>query len=99
MYGDSAGSLEEIPRVDSEGHETDDPNFGWRYGSMTWKIPFGWQSSHYVWPMSALPLGTFAEDTRQTFTVSAYGDYKIRKLKNEVERKIDGSIYLRKDVE
>ena len=99
MYGDSAGSLEEIPRVDSEGHETDDPNFGWRYGSMTWKIPFGWQSSHYVWPMSALPLGTFAEDTRQTFTVSAYGDYKIRKLKNEVERKIDGSIYLRKGVE
>ena len=90
---DSAGMMDALPRVDADGHETDDPQCGWCSGYMIWKIPFGWQSSVFVWPSAAPQLGTFAEDTRQTFTISDFGDYKVRKFANEAERKIDGTIY------
>ena len=92
-FVDCAGMLGALPRVDADGHETDDPQCGWCSGSMTWKIPFGWQSSVFVWPSATPQLGTFAQDTRQTFTISDFGDYKVRKFANEAERKIDGTIY------
>lgn len=93
---DCAGVAAAISRVRPDGTETDDPQYGWLGGEMTWKIPFGWQMRSIEWPSAAPPLGSFAEDSRQVFTLTAGGDFKISKLGNEAERKIDGTINFRR---
>ncbi|MCQ2395055.1 MAG: hypothetical protein MJ249_12295 [Kiritimatiellae bacterium] len=93
---DCAGVAVALARVKPDGTETDDPQYGWLGGELTWKIPFGWQLCSIKWPMRAPPLGTFAEESRQVFTLTASGDFKIHKLGNEAERKIDGTINFKK---
>lgn len=39
------------------------------------------------------PVGVFASDTRQTFTIFANGDLSVSKLGHKAYRKITGEVY------
>ena len=90
---DKAGFSGALPRRTPEGVPTDDPSYGWCFGgSLTWKIPFGWNKQ----PHSSLadPVGCFAEETRQTFRISEGGDFRMEKLGHYAERKLDGRVFV-----
>ena len=56
------------------------------------KIPFGWK--HHSARLDAGPVGIFAEDTRQTVSITADGDFRVEKLGHTAIRRIDGTITL-----
>ena len=76
-----------------DGHETTDQTIGWcDGGSLTWKIPFGWNKEPHT--QDADPVGRFAEGVRQIFRISAGGDFRMEKLGHNAERKLDGRIFV-----
>ena len=89
---DRGGFLGELPRRMPDGTETTDPAYGWLGGSLTLKIPFGWK--HHSARLDAGPVGIFAEDTRQTVSITADGDFRVEKLGHTAIRRIDGTITL-----
>ena len=88
---DSAAFVGVLPRIKQNGEFTDDELFGWMGGERIWKIPFGWTSNSLGSVMS--PVGVFASDTRQTFTIFANGDLSVSKLGHKAYRKITGEVY------
>ncbi len=82
----------QYPRIKPNDEFTDDPQYGWIYGRNTWKVPFGWNKAGTTGETE--PVGTFAENTTQIFTITADGDVKIEKLGHSAERKIDGRLFL-----
>ena len=90
---DKAGFTGSLQRRTPEGVLTDDPTYGWcTGGSLTWKIPFGWNKHPHS--LSADPVERFAEETRQVFRISANGDFRMEKLGHYAERKIDGRVFV-----
>ena len=90
---DLAGYRGSLPRRTLDGHETTDQTIGWcDGGSLTWKIPFGWNKEPHA--QDADPVGRFAEGTRQIFRISAGGDFRMEKLGHNAERKLDGRIFV-----
>ena len=90
---DKAGFAGSLQRRTPEGVPTDDPTYGWcTGGSLTWKIPFGWNKHPHS--LSADPVERFAEETRQVFRISANGDFRMEKLGHYAERKIDGRVFV-----
>ena len=87
---DHAGYLGEFPRMMPDGTLTTNTAFGWLGGgSLEWKIPFGWEQKPHI--ELSEPVGRFAENTRQIFTITADGDVRIHKLGHVAERKLDGT--------
>ena len=90
---DAAGCRVALPRMTLDGHETTDQTIGWcDGGSLTWKIPFGWNKEPHT--QDADPVGRFAEGVRQIFRISAGGDFRMEKLDHNAERKLDGRIFV-----
>lgn len=90
---DKAGFSGVLLRRTPEGDPTDDPAYGWCFGgSLTWKIPFGWNKQPHS--LLADPVGCFAEGTRQTFRISEGGDFRMEKLGHYAERKLDGRVFV-----
>ena len=93
MSFDKAGYLSDLPRMMPDGTATTNTAFGWLGGSLTWKVPFGWNKKPFA--DKADQVGTFAEGTRQVFRINANGDFFVDKLKHTAERKLSGetSVY------
>ena len=87
---DYAGIKGELPRMMPNGTMTTNTAYGWLGGNLTWKIPFGWK--HIDAPSSAEAAGSFAEDTRQSMSITPTGDFSVQKLRHEAIRRIDGTI-------
>ena len=81
-----------LPRMMPDGTVTTNTAYGWLGGSLTWKVPFGWGGKPAA--SDSDPIGVFAEDVRQVFTITPQGDLKIEKLGHSAERKIDGRIFV-----
>ena len=89
---DSAMLYGALPRMMPDGTVTTNTAYGWLGGSLTWKVPFGWGGKPAA--SDSDPIGVFAEDVRQVFTITPQGDLKIEKLGHSAERKIDGRIFV-----
>lgn len=78
---DSAGCWDSLPEIGIGG---------WAGGgTLVWKVPFGWKSCENK-DEYAEPVGEFAEDVRQTFTLSFNGDFRVYKLDHMAGRTIQG---------
>ena len=88
---DKAGYHGPLPRMTEEGTITSDPSYGWLGGSLTWKIPFGWQTNPAPSPLSD-PVWSFADNTRQIFRITANGDFSIEKLGHVATRTLSGDV-------
>jgi len=60
---------------------------------MVWRVPFGWQSRGKDQDDPVEPIGRFATETTQIFSISENGDFKIEKLGHSSERKINGDVF------
>ena len=90
---DGAGFRGAMSRMTLDGHYTTNQTVGWcNGGSLTWKIPFGWNKKPHA--QDAEPVGRFAEKTRQVFRISMGGDFRMEKLGHSAERKIDGNVFV-----
>jgi len=90
---DTAGCLDELCRMKASGELTDDESYGWLGGRLVWMVPFGWQQKGTAVDSQIQPIGRFAIDATQTFTISTNGDFKIEKLGHSSERKITGEVF------
>ena len=88
---DHAGILGELPRMTPDGTLTNNTIYGWISGTLTWKVPFGWKNTE-DYDDNALPVGIFAEDTRQIMSIRADGTFSVQKLGHTAVRQIDGRI-------
>ena len=90
---DRAGFACEVYRMMPDGTTTTNTAYGWLGGgSLTWKVPFGWKK--FDDSSSSDPIGIFAEDTRQITSITADGDFSVKKLGFTAIRQIDGVITL-----
>jgi len=90
---DRAGFACEVYRMMPDGTTTTNTAYGWLGGgSLTWKVPFGWKK--FDDSSSSDPIGIFAEDTRQITSITADGDFSVKKLRFTAIRQIDGVITL-----
>ena len=89
---DAPGIYTTLPRVTPNGVLTNDLNFGWTYGTLTWAIPYGWNEG--ITNHASLVRGRFAEDTVHENVIFKTGKTGVRKLRQAVTREINGTIYL-----
>ena len=81
---DAAGIKGELPRITPEYNFTTNTAYGWMDGSLVWKVPFGWK--HVDAPARDEAVGTFADETRQVFTITEAGDFSVQKLQHTAMR-------------
>ena len=89
---DSAGYGGSLPRITPDGTFTTSTEYKWMDGSLVWRIPFGW--NHRLVREGEPEVGLLPIVASQIFSITADGDFKIEKLKNSAERRINGKIYL-----
>ena len=89
---DEAAISSKIPRITPDGSLTNDENFGWSDGKITWNIPCGWGERDSV--KGTPPHSSFAEDTKSVMEITVSGRSSVRKFNHKVERDINGDIYL-----
>lgn len=93
LFGEDEPRIETaLPRITPAGILTNDPQFGWSYGTLDWAIPYGWNEGDTS--EDAEVRGRFAEDTVHQNVIFATGKTGVRKLNHMVTREIDGTIYL-----
>ncbi|MGN0846978.1 MAG: hypothetical protein ACI4RA_06295, partial [Kiritimatiellia bacterium] len=94
MY-DGANMGDELPRMTPDGVVTDDPACGWANGTMSWKIPVGWNERGST--EDDLVIKSF-QTYWQQFAVNARGTLRVTKLGHWVQRgtnaviSIDGEV-------
>lgn len=93
LFGvDAPGIYTALPRVTPDGVLTNDLNFGWTYGTLTWAIPYGWNEG--ITNHTVCVRGRFAENTVHENVIFETGKTGVRKLQQAVTREINGKIYL-----
>ena len=88
---DEAAISSKIPRITPDGSLTNDENFGWSNGKITWNIPCGWGERDSV--KGTLPHSIFAKDTKSEMEITVIGRSSVRKFNHKVERDINGDIF------
>lgn len=92
---DTASMTMELQRVDSDGNFTENTSCAWRYGWITWEIPFGWASADILTSSSsARMIEQFDPNSGSRFVITQDGDVTVRKFANEAKREIDGTVTL-----
>lgn len=84
----------ELLRVNADGDLTDNPDFGWEDGWITWEVPFGWASAELAdKDKNTPPLKVFDPQAGHRFEITPSGLVTVRKFGNSAQREADGRMY------
>ena len=93
LFGDDRACISnELYRVNDSGLFVEDENYGWWYGDLSWKVPFGWNEKNT--DGNTTEVKRFAENTLQEMVIFPNGMSGVRKFSNMATRYIDGRIFL-----
>ena len=93
IFGDDTACISnELYRVNDSGLFVEDENYGWWYGDLSWKVPFGWNEMNTAGDTAEFKR--FAENTLQEMVIFPNGMSGVRKFYNMATRYIDGRIFL-----
>ena len=92
---DTASMTMGLQRVDANGNFTENTSCSWRYGWVTWEVPFGWASKEILTAnSSAHMIEQFDPNSGSRFVITQSGDVTVRKFANEAKREINGTVTL-----
>lgn len=85
----------ELMRVNAAGDFTEDTNYCWTAGWVTWDMPFGWAAQDAIRSQTPVePVKQFDPNAGHRFEITPAGDVTVRKFGNSAERLITGQLKL-----